>query len=131
MRETVRSLRVYLVLCGVMGTLGSLGLIASGRASLVEALFGVASTAAALGLLYLGVRLQHLLRHGVDRALAILYCNIALSAVALAILVAFRGPGLGIAQVTVSLAVFWYIQVNVKRLARIESAPADPLAALR
>jgi len=61
MRETVWTMRVYLVLIGTLGSLNSLGEVLQSRRSLIVMVPAV-SLALYLGLLYLGIRLKEMLR---------------------------------------------------------------------
>ena len=127
MRETVRSLRIYLVLCGVWGTAANLSTLLSADRPLavILALVGTIATA---GVLYLGVRLSHLLRERPDHALGILHFNMAVVGLFLAVSLAVGAGGVGTAQLGLGLLILWYIRGNVKRLAAQE-CPAAGVAA--
>jgi hypothetical protein len=128
-RETIRSLRIYLVFSGVVGTIANLNGLVPGASSWVGVLFAIAGATASAGLLYTGLRLPHLLRHQPAQALAIVYFNMGVASVALLAVLAFGGTGVGIAQLAFGLLVLWYIHINMKRLAASEASPTEALAA--
>ena len=119
MRETVHSLRIYLVLCGVWGTAANLLGLVSSRLSPFDIL-AVASFVASVCLIYLGIRLRPLLKDRVHHALAILYLNMAVGAVALVLCLVVGARGVLVGQLGVALLILWYIRANVMRLAAQE-----------
>jgi len=115
MRETARSLQIYLVIFGLIGTLASLGALFGNRAGALGVLVGVASLIAGASLLYAGLRLRYLIRGRLRQLLSILYFNIGLNTT-FSLFAAESIPLLGMQILGVIL--LWYILVNAKRLAR-------------
>lgn len=131
MRETVRSLRIYLVLCGTLTTVIHLAnlakLVSSGGAPLALLLTGSGFLTAA-SLLYAGFRLRHLLKNQASRLYAILYANMAFVGLVL-VLVLPGGDPFSIGQLGIGLLILWYIRSNARRLSNEVATPPQSAAA--
>lgn len=122
MRETVRSLRIYLALSGTLGALVNLGQIAHGSLPGWLTLIVAVGLAANLGLLYLAIRLRPILRGELDRGLHIVHGNVTYMVTILGLVLLQQGAGLVAAQVGLGLLILWYIRRNLIRLAAGEQA---------
>jgi hypothetical protein len=123
MRETVRSLRIYFILSGLVSLwFGFQNLIADFQAGISPVMMlviatGVASVILALGFLYVGLFLEKLLQHSSNRIIVLLYASIGLAI--LSSTLSFLGGGgvTAIVVLAVTLLILWYLLRNVRRLA--------------
>ena len=116
MRETVRSLRIYLGICGALGILTSGAQVVSPRVPLwLSALF-LLGAAASAALLYLAIRLPHVLQYDLERGLLIVHANLAYSAIWLVLVLAIVGPGMTFGQLVFGVVILLYIRQNLRRL---------------
>jgi hypothetical protein len=129
MRETVRSLRIYLVLTGTLSILLHLAALASGNALSAAGVLQLVGAVAAGGLFYVGLRLPQLLAENFGRALAVVHLNMGFIALVLILSLAGGAPGLGLGQLVVGLVILLYIRTNLRRLSVEASVTAQPSAA--
>ena len=118
MKETVRSLKLYFILCGIVGLLPVIGQISQASANVFLGVFGLISLAFAVAYFYIGVSLQKLIVTSPNMIVNVLYANAAYSLLVflLSLLSGFNPAAAGITAF--SLLVLWYLLVNVKRLAQ-------------
>jgi hypothetical protein len=123
MRETVRSLRIYFILSGLVSLwFGIQNLVSDFQAGISPVMMlliatGVASVILALGFLYVGLFLDKLLQHSSNRIVVLLYASIGLAI--LSSTLSFLGGG-GVSAIVilaVTLLILWYLLRNVRRLA--------------
>jgi hypothetical protein len=123
MRETVRSLRIYFILSGLVSLwFGFQNLVSDFQAGISPVMMlviatGVASAVLALGFLYVGVFLEKLLQHSSNRIVMLLYASIGLAI--LSSTLSFLGGGgvTAVVVLAVTLLILWYLLRNVRRLA--------------
>jgi hypothetical protein len=123
MRETVRSLRIYFLLSGLVSLwFGFQNLVSDFQAGISPVMIlviatGVASAGLALGFLYVGLFLEKLLQHSSNRIVVLLYASIGLAV--LSSTLSFLGGGgvTAIIVLAVTLLILWYLLRNVRRLA--------------
>jgi hypothetical protein len=122
MRETVRSLRIYFLLSGLVSLwLGFQNLVSDFQAGISPVMIlviatGVASAGLALGFLYVGLFLEKLLQHSSNWIVMLLYASIGLAL--LSSTLSFLGGGVtAIVVLAVTLLILWYLLRNVRRLA--------------
>jgi hypothetical protein len=127
MKETVRSLRAYFVIVGLLTVyLDGTSLMASSNV-LTTAFSGV-GLLLAVGFLYAGVALPTLLAKAPQR-INVLLALTAASSIALVVVVMLRTPSIfAVVWQAVSLLVCGYLYVNVKRLAAEARALPLPTA---
>lgn len=114
MKETVGSLRAYLILSGLLGAVSYLGPLSEAEG--LAAVILVAGLFVALLYLYLGVRLKHLLSTAPNQPLLILRVG-AGYLILVCLLAAVGGDGLaGSAMAVVGLLMTWYVYANIRRL---------------
>ena len=129
MRETIRSLQIYLLLGGLLSTGVNAWIMASADSTSLARALAFFGMIGGLGWLYIAVAFKKLLVSALERIKVILYFSMAyVSAVFLSSLY-LVGPTLDSMRVTLSFIVLWYIHRNVKRLSREEAARAEPIAA--
>jgi hypothetical protein len=129
MRETVGSLRAYLILSGIIGALQSSRLIGSSGDAL-ETFMTLPALVLSLSYLYLGIRLPTLMATALNRIFLIFEAGAAylimffgMLIVTGAIVTGFGGTGFG-------LLLIWYLCVNAKRLvAEAQKSPPEPALA--
>ena len=122
MRETVWTMRVYLVLIGTLGSLNSLGEVLQSRRSLIVMVPAV-SLALYLGLLYLGIRLKEMLRSSRQTVTRFFLA----SAVWLGFQVLLGLAGLDLRRIVgsvVGLIIIWYLSRNARRLSIEQQYPS-------
>lgn len=123
MRETVRSLRIYFILSGLVSLwFGFQNLVSDFQAGMAPVMIlviatGVTSAVLALGFLYVGLFLEKLLQHSSNRIIMLLYASIGLAV--LSSTLSFLGGGgvTAIVVLAVTLLILWYLLRNVRRLA--------------
>jgi hypothetical protein len=123
MRETVRSLRIYFILSGLVSLwFGFQNLVSDFQAGMAPVMIlviatGVTSAVLALGFLYVGLFLEKLLQHSSNRIIMLLYASIGLAI--LSSTLSFLGGGgvTAIVVLAVTLLILWYLLRNVRRLA--------------
>ena len=124
MKETVKSLRLYFIVIGVISGLLSASLLPG--SSTFGVVFGVTGIALGAGFLYVGIRLRDLLATSVAPILVLIYANMAMYAVS-GVSSLSAGNTRGQVQAVIGLAISAYLVSNVKRLAAESAAgPAGP-----
>jgi len=129
MRETVRSMRIYLFLSGALSSLIYLSHVVAADSSLVARAVASVGLVTAAGLLYVAVAIRSLLVEAPGRILGILHANMAYAAVILALSLVALGANGGAGKVVFGLLILVYLRANVIRLAKEESASAETVAA--
>ena len=149
MRETVRSLRVYFIVIGIIGgaSTSDLGSLANFRENVVGAGFAIIGLGFALAYLFVGVFLRRLLVQSVGTINVVLYASLAylvlsslfelLSGLSIAhtsLRTAADEAGGGFSAATivylaVGLGIIWYLLRNVKRLSQEERSSAQVMDA--
>ena len=115
MRETVLSMRAYLILSGLVAALSYASLITTSGGG-IAAVLGLAGLALSLAYVYLGVRFKALVTKAPNRIFVVLKTGAALLTLVLVLAVA-GGAGLsGVVGFGIGLLVTWYLYVNAKRL---------------
>jgi hypothetical protein len=117
MRETVRSLRIYLSLSGVLGTFAYGSTIATGEVEGVGFALVLVGVALALSYIYLAVQLPVLLRTAPSRIATILKIGLGYL-LFLIVLAAIGGAVANMGSGILGILITWYLLVNVRRLAR-------------
>lgn len=117
MKETVKSLKLYFILSGILGLVGSTGLLALASTSPISAIFGIIGIAFAVGYFYVGVSLQKMLVTSPPTVSNLLYASIAYQVInfLIGLTGGFQPSAAGI--LAFSLLITGYLLVNVKRLA--------------
>ena len=123
MRETVRSLRIYFLLSGLVSLwFGFQNLVSDFQAGISPVMIlviatGVASAGLALGFVYVGLFLEKLLQHSSNWIVVLLYASIGLAV--LSSTLSFLGGGgvTAIVVLAITLLILWYLLRNVRRLA--------------
>lgn len=116
-RETVGSLRAYFILVGIITGLLS-GLNLAFARSLLSLLVSLTGVGFAVAYLYLGISLKKLLTSSPTLILRVLIGG-ACYAVLVFLFILSLGAGVGVSdliQLAVTLAIFWYLYKNVRRL---------------
>lgn len=116
MRETVRSLRAYFVIVGLITGGRAIASLLTGPSG-VGAWIEIVPIALAAAHVYVGVRLEHLLTASPGQVNAVVIAGGILAAIALTISVI----GMWLSAMFwsgVQLLIAWYLFVNVKRLSR-------------
>jgi hypothetical protein len=115
MRETVGSLRAYLVISGLLATAMYLMPLLVG-ASGIAAVILLGGVAVGLSYVFLGVRLKSLLSHSPNTVIRILQAGVAFLVVALLVQVAWGNALAALPSALVGLLITWYMLANAKRL---------------
>ena len=130
MRETVRSLRAYFILSGVVSLVSSTSAL---RVSLmgpatIAAIPAAISVVFSVTFLYVGLSLAGLLRTSVGQIITLLYASTGWSVLIflLSLLQGLDPVRLGV--LILALLILWYLLVNVRRLAA-EAQTASALVA--
>jgi hypothetical protein len=124
MRETVGSLRLYLILAGLCICVPSLATLATRPMSL-DSVIAFAATALGLAYLFLGVRLKALLVSAPALVTAVLIASGAVAAVALLVSLLF-GSTSGAIEGAIGMLIAWYLYANARRLSSDTIAVAPP-----
>ena len=122
MRETVRSLRAYFILSGLLSAgVNVRGLLAGVNA--IGAISAVIGLGFALAFLYAGIRLPHLLRTAPGQITGLLIVAAAFLVISFAyeLLAGYGGNWLFL---VFGLLIVWYLFMNVRRLAGESQAAA-------
>ena len=120
MRETVRSLRAFFILAGLLfGVPAAVSLVAQPIGLLSVAY--LISFAFAVAYLYLGIRLRTLLATSPRQIHFVVFANGVLSGIQLIVNLIF-GTVYGVFGSATALFVAWYLYTNVRRLSSSESA---------
>jgi hypothetical protein len=122
MKETVFSMRVYLILVGSIATLGSLAQIVKAKASLL-ALIPAMNLLLAFGCLYVGFRLPKLL-HDSPRTMRRFFVAAAVW-LGFQLLLSLLGARMTLGPI-VALLVIWYLFKNASRLSIELHKPEPP-----
>jgi hypothetical protein len=129
MRETIRSLQIYMLLGGLLSSGVNAWIVASADSTSLARALAFFGLFGGLGWLYVAVAFEKHLVSAPERIKVILYFSMAyVSAVFLSSLY-LVGPTLDSMRITLSFIVLWYIHTNIKRLSREEAASAEPIAA--
>ena len=128
-RETVSSMRGYLVFSALLSTLSYLKGLATSQSAIVTTLL-LAGLAIALAYLYLGVRLKTLVVDAPERILLVLKLGGSFWCMALVLAIARGGIAPVATQATVALLITWYLFVNLRRLIGERSIPKVEIAQL-
>ena len=128
LRETPRSLRAYLLLVGVLGTVGQVYQLLAPEGGPFTRLLALIGLAISLAYVWLGISFHSLLSAAPSRIERLLIAGAAYS-ILLAVIVGVLSPkpeerGGALAQGLVGLLVTLYLLRNVRRLAR-EAAGAN------
>lgn len=123
MRETVRSLRVYFILTGLIGGASNLASVIRGE-SAVGAVLSLISLAFSIGYLYAGIRLRPLLATGARQIYVLLVGGVVWLALLLGLALVAGSAGALWPIVVLGLLISGYLYVNVRRLASETGAPA-------
>lgn len=116
MRETVRSLRIYLVLAGVVSSLRNAGGLLKSESAL-ETAISLVGVVISIAFVYVGFRLAWLLPMAPQQVLTVLLASAAYL-VGLGVLAVMTGTVSAILPtVAIGLLITWYLYVNAKRLA--------------
>ena len=126
MRETVRSLRIYLFLTGTLSTLIYLSHLVSADLAMVARAIAFLGFLTSAGLLYVAVLVRKLLVEAPQRILGILYANMAFAGVIFALSLASTGVNLG---AVIGIVILVYLRSNVIRLSNEENAGEEAIAA--
>lgn len=116
MRETVRSLRIYLGISGTLSFLVGGTQLLSGRLPLWLSALLLCGLFASAGLLYLAFQLRSILRDDLDRGLLIVHANLVYSAACLMVVLRTVGPGMAVGQIAIGIMILVYIRQNMRRL---------------
>ncbi len=127
MKETVGSLRFYLIIVGVGGGLANVFAMFAGLSPLGVALVAVSMVLAG-GFLYVGIRLRELLVTNPVRINQLIYANIAMILLKATLNLAY-GYTNGLAQIAIGLAISVYLLSSVKRLSAQVVAEVTPVPA--
>ena len=123
MRETVSSMRAYLILSGLLATVSYLGQIVASQGAIATAL-ALAGLALSLGYLYIGIKFKRLIVLAPSKVLGILKLGGGFLLLIL-ILSLLGGAGVaGVPAVGAGLLITWYLFVNARRLAS-EAQPSQ------
>ena len=114
MRETVKSMGFYLILTGIIGALSSLGDVGKEKGSLLI-IFPTIDLLLSLGVLYLGIFLEHLLTVWPRRVLRF-FLAVAAWLLFVTIVGLLAGVGLQVGP-AVGFVVALYLWSNARRLA--------------
>jgi uncharacterized membrane protein len=124
LKETVKSLRLYFIVIGVISGLLSASLLPG--SSSFGVVFGVIGIVLGAGFLYVGIRLRDLLATSATPILALIYANMAMYVVS-GVSSLSAGNTRGQVQAAIGLAISAYLVSNVKRLAaEMVSDPTPP-----
>jgi phosphotransferase system glucose/maltose/N-acetylglucosamine-specific IIC component len=115
MRETVGSLRAYLVLSGLLATV-AYGIPLTVGVSGIAAVILVGGVAVGLSYVFLGVRLKSLLANSPTTVFRILYAGVAFLVIALLVQVAWGNAIKALPSALLGLLITWYMLANTKRL---------------
>ena len=115
MRETVRSLRAYFIVLGVLSGAQTIFALATQPVNL-ETVFLLASFVLAAAFLYVGIRLKTLLASSPRLVIGVVLATGVLSALLLLLMIVFGGPIGGMVQAVIGLLIAWYPYNNVRRL---------------
>ena len=126
-RETVKSMRAYLLVAGVIGGFNDVDILKNADGDALVLAFGGIGLVVALGFVYCGVRLPTLLARNPGVVQNVLYGTLAMTAASAGILalaeIGQTGPWV---SVVVGGAIALYLLANVKRLAAEVQAKPDP-----
>lgn len=119
MRETVRSLRAYFILSGLLSLVYSATALRATlqNPSAIPAILDLITVAIALAFIYVGFALPGLLRGSVERVVTLLYASTGWSVFVflLTLMQGFNPVAFGFLILTV--LILWYLLRNVRRLA--------------
>ena len=115
MRETVKTLRIYFILNGVVGAVLSLFILAS-AVIVIQSLIGLGGLSFSIASLYLGIRLRTLLTTSPRTATSILLASMGWLGFLLVVDLLYSAVGPA-AYTGLIILLFWYLLKNVRRLA--------------
>jgi hypothetical protein len=115
MRETVRSLQVYFVLSSLVSGAIDVATLTRGAVG-ITAMSAVVGLCFAVALMYVGIRLRHLLRSAPGRVTGLLVAGLALLVVAFVYDLIVGAPPRFV-YFGGALLITWYLLANVRRLA--------------
>jgi len=127
LQETARSLRTYLVLVGVVGTVANMAGVLSPDAGSVGRLLSLVGVAISLAYAWLGIAFKSFISTNPRRFEQILIAG-AIYSILIAVIVVVVYPGAAetggaVARGIVGLLITLYLLKNVRRLARESRAP--------
>lgn len=123
MRETVRSLRVYFILSGLLAVLGSLTLLAPILRTAISVTTAVimvcvlGNLGLGLAFLYVGFSLPKLLRSSPNWIIKLLYASAGWSVLFFIVRLPNGIQAGSFVMLTLTLLIVWYLLKNVRRLA--------------
>jgi len=128
MRETVRSLRIYFILSGLLSGGMNLTSLLQGASGAVAA-FALVGVGFAVAYLYVGIALPQLLTKAPARVTNVLIAGAVFLALLFLLDLLSGMTGRTLPMVLVGLLITWYLFVNVRRLAaESQRAPASTAA---
>ena len=120
MKETVRSLKLYFILSGIIGIWGSIGQFVLASANPLFAVFGILSLIFAIAYFCMGVSLPKLILASPNVIFNLLYANAAYSVIVFLIGLTGGFQPMAAGFLAFGLLIVWYLFVNVKRLSQEE-----------
>lgn len=121
MKETVRSLRIYLVLSGALGLFSNIAQLAQQIRSTSSVMINLLFAALCASLLFCGARLKTLIVGNPKSIVAVLHAGIGLNLAFIALLLWVGGAAVPIARSVLGVLLLMYLRANVLRLAGDEA----------
>ncbi len=129
MKESVGSLKAYFIVVSVLGIISSLATFGGSQVNPPFLVFGLIELGFSLAYLYIGITLRKLLIKSPQLLNNLIFTSMAYKVITF-LLISLLIHSLQIAlliQLAITLLLFWYLLINVKRLSQeVKSNPAAP-----
>ncbi len=120
MKESVGSLKAYFIVVSVLGIISSLATFGGSQVNPPFLVFGLIELGFSLAYLYIGITLRKLLIKSPQLLNNLIFASMAYKVITF-LLISLLIHSLQIAlviQLAITLLVFWYLLINVKRLSQ-------------
>jgi hypothetical protein len=129
MRETIRSLQIYLLIGGLLSAGVNAWVLVSADSTSVARGLSLFGLIGAIGWLYVATAFKRLIAAAVFQIKAMLYFSVAYVATVFIISLSMVGPTASSMRVVFSFIVLWYIHRSVTRLSSKDAVSGEPIAA--